>query len=181
MAKYDWKQLEREYILSNYKSVSSFLKDKQIPINGSTKKSTKGWKSKKVLKEDKKSTKILEKVIEEESEKEAKKIIEIKDVANDLLLKIVQANSELDRHIAKAKKKTKKVKYDPKALKPSQETIEETEEIKDYVSIIDRNGLKQLTSALKDLNDILNKTEVESKEDKIDKYLSALEGVIKND
>lgn len=41
MSKYDWKQLEKEYILSDYKSVSSFLKDKEIPINGSTKKSTK--------------------------------------------------------------------------------------------------------------------------------------------
>lgn len=30
MAKYDWKQLEQEYILSEYKSVSSFLKDKGI-------------------------------------------------------------------------------------------------------------------------------------------------------
>ena len=49
MAKYDWKQLEKEYILSNYKSVSSFLKDKGIKPSGSTKKSTKGWKEKKVL------------------------------------------------------------------------------------------------------------------------------------
>lgn len=32
MAKYDWKQLEKEYILSDYKSVSSFLKDKGIKI-----------------------------------------------------------------------------------------------------------------------------------------------------
>ena len=50
MAKYNWKQLEKEYILSDYKSVSSFLKNKGISINGSTKKSTKGWKNKKVLK-----------------------------------------------------------------------------------------------------------------------------------
>ena len=64
MAKYDWKQLEKEYILSDYKSVSSFLKDKGISINGSTKKSTKGWKNKKVLKEEQKRTKIIEKVLE---------------------------------------------------------------------------------------------------------------------
>ena len=70
MAKYDWKQLEKEYILSDFKSVSSFLKDKGISINGSTKNRTKGWKSKKVLKEDKKSTKIIEKVTEKEIEKE---------------------------------------------------------------------------------------------------------------
>lgn len=160
MAKYDWKQLEKEYILSDYKSVSSFLKDKGISINGSTKKSTKGWKNKKVLKEEQKSTKIIEKVLEKESEKEANKIIRVKDVANDLLIKIVQANNELNMHIARNKKKTKTVEYDYKCNKPSKETINEEEEIKSYIDIIDRKGLKELTSALKDLNDILtNKNE----------------------
>lgn len=71
MAKYDWKQLEKEYVLGNYKSVSAFLKDKGIKQNGSTKNRTKGWKSKKVLKEERKSTKIIEKTIEKESEIEA--------------------------------------------------------------------------------------------------------------
>lgn len=47
MAKYDWKQLEKEYILSNNKSVSSFLKDKGIKQNGSTKKRTKRMERKK--------------------------------------------------------------------------------------------------------------------------------------
>lgn len=54
MAKYDWKQLEKEYILSDYKSVSSFLKDKKISINGSTKKSTKRMERKKGTKRERK-------------------------------------------------------------------------------------------------------------------------------
>ena len=165
MAKYDWKQLEKEYILSDYKSVSSFLKDKGIKQNGSTKKSTKGWKEKKVLKEDKKSTKVIEKVLEKESEKEANKIIQVKDVANDLLSKIVQANNELNMHIARNKKKTKTVEYNYDMCKPSKEIINEEEEIKSYIDIIDRKGLKELTSALKDLNDILEPKEDEEEED----------------
>ena len=156
VAKYDWKNLEKEYILSDYKSVSSFLKDKGIKQNGSTKNRTKGWKNKKVLKEEQKSTKVIEKVLEKESEKEANKIIQVKDVANDLLSKIVQANDELNMHIARNKKKTKTVEYDYKCNKPSKEIINEEEEIKSYVDIIDRKGLKELTSALKDLNDIIN-------------------------
>ena len=162
MAKYDWKQLEKDYILGDYKSVSSFLKDKGIKQNGSSKKSTKGWKEKKVLKEDKKSTKVIEKVLEKESEKEANKIIQVKDVANDLLSKIVQANNELNMHIARNKKKTKTktVEYNYDMCKPSKEIINEEEEIKSYIDIIDRKGLKELTSALKDINDILtNKNE----------------------
>ena len=67
MAKYDWKQLEKEYILSDYKSVSAFLKDKQIKRNGSTQKAVKGWNEKKVQKEFKKGSKTIEKVIEKES------------------------------------------------------------------------------------------------------------------
>lgn len=165
MAKYDWKQLEKEYILSDYKSVSGFLKDKGIKSNGSTKNRTKGWKNKKVLKEEQKSTKVIEKVLEKESEKEANKIIQVKDVANDLLSKIVQANNELNMHIARNKKKTKTVEYDYKCNKPSKEVINEEEEIKSYIDIIDRKGLKELTSALKDLNDILDPKEDDEEED----------------
>ena len=166
MAKYNWKQLEKEYILSDYKSVSSFLKNKGISINGSTKKSTKGWKNKKALKEEQKSTKIIEKIIEKEAEKEAQQIADIKSIANELALNILKANTELNKHIAKSKTKTKTVTYDPKALKPSKEVTKETEKVNEYISIIDRQGLKMLTSALKDLNEILKLEElIDRKED----------------
>ena len=126
------------------------------------KKVLNGRKEKKVLKENKKSTKIIEKVIEKESEKEADKIIQVKDVANDLLKKIVQANNEINMHLARNKRKTKTVEYDYKTNKPSKEIIDEQEEIKSYIDIIDRKGLKELTSALKDLNNILNNKQNEN-------------------
>lgn len=126
------------------------------------KKVLNGWKEKKVLKEDKKSTKTIEKVIEKESEKEAQQIVDIKSIANDLALKIIKANSELNMHIARNKKKTKIVEYDYKCNKPSKETINEQEEIKSYIDIIDRKGLKELTSALKDINDIVNNKQNEN-------------------
>ena len=63
-------------------------------------------------------------------------------------------------HIARNKKKTKTVEYNYDMCKPSKEIIDEEEKIKSYIDIIDRKGLKELTSALKDLNDILtNKSE----------------------
>ena len=174
MAKYDWKQLEKEYILSDFKSVSQFIKNKKIPYNGTTKTKTKGWTEKKRLKQDQKETKIIEKVIEKESEKEANKIIQIKDVANELLSKILQANNELNMHIARDKKKTKTVEYNYDMGKPSKEIIEEQEEIKSYIDIIDRKGLKELTSALKDLNDILDPKEDDEEED--NSFIEALNG-----
>lgn len=160
MAKYDWKQLEKEYILSDYKSVKEFLRNKNIKSNGNTNKQTKGWSEKKAIKEQRKSNKTVEKVIEKQSEKEAQQIADIKSIANELALNVLKANTELNKHIAKSKTKTKTVTYDPKALKPSKEVTKEQEEVNEYISIIDRQGLKMLASALKDLNEILaNKKE----------------------
>ena len=51
MAKYDWKKLEKEYMLSDYKSVSTFLKNNEIPNNRNSQKKTKGWREKKTVKE----------------------------------------------------------------------------------------------------------------------------------
>lgn len=93
------------------------------------KKILNGWKEKKVLKEDKKSTKTIEKTIEKESEKEAQQIVDIKSIANDLALNILKANKETNLYIDKHGNKQK--------------------------GLIDKKGLKQLTSALKDLNEIL--------------------------
>lgn len=70
MAKYDWKQLEKEYILSNCKSVSSFLKYKGINNNSYARNNTKGWKEKKRQNTDKKVTKTIQKITEKEIEKE---------------------------------------------------------------------------------------------------------------
>ena len=130
MAKYDWKQLQKEYILSDYKSVSAFLKDKKINNNSYARNNTKGWKEKKRQNTDKKVTKTIEKVTEKESEKEAQQIVDIKSIANDLAISIIKANKESNLYIDKYR------------------------EIQ--IGLVDKKGLKQLTSALKDLNDILN-------------------------
>lgn len=180
MAKYDWKQLEKEYILSDYKSVSAFLKDKNIKNNGTTRKYTSGWKDKKRQKEDRKATKTIEKVTEKEAEKEAQQIVDIKSIANDLALNIIKANSQLETYIVKKKKKTKKVKYDYKVSKPSEEETTENEEIETMDGIIDRQGLKMLASALKDLNEIIGNDKEANKEtlDKLDEVLKGLGGVV---
>lgn len=180
MAKYDWIRLEKEYILSDYKSVSAFLKDKEIKNNGTTRKHTSGWKDKKRQKEDKKATKTIEKVTEREAEKEAQQRVNIKSIANDLALNIEKANKQLETYIVKNKKKTKKVEYDYKVSKPSEEEIIEEEQIDTMEGIIDRQGLKMLTSALKDLNEIIGDNKETNKEtlDKLDEVLKGLGGVV---
>lgn len=144
------------------------------------KKVPNGWKEKKVLKEDKKSTKIVEKVIEKEAEKEAQQIVDIKSMANDLALNIIKANSQLETYIVKNKKKTKKVKYDYKVSKPSEEETTEEESLETMKGIIDRQGLKMLTSALRDLNEIIGEDKENNKEtlEKLDEVLKGLGGVV---
>ena len=144
------------------------------------KKVPNGWKEKEVLKEDKKSTKIVEKVIEKEAEKEAQQIVDIKSMANDLALNIIKANSQLETYIVKNKKKTKKVKYDYKVSKPSEEETTEEESLETMKGIIDRQGLKMLTSALRDLNEIIGEDKENNKEtlEKLDEVLKGLGGVV---
>ena len=118
--------------------------------------------------------------IEKEAEKEAQQIVDIKSIANDLALNIIKANSQLETYLVKNKKKTKKVKYDYKANKPSEEEIIENEEIETMKGIIDRQGLKMLASALKDLNEIIGNDKEANKEtlDKLDEVLKGLGGVV---
>lgn len=179
MAKYDWKQLEKEYILGDYKSISAFLREKGISRNKTTNAQTKEWNIKKHQKDIKKTSKTIEKVTEKEAEREAQKIADIKSIANDLALNIIKANSQLETYIVKNKKKTKKVKYDYKVSKPSEEEVIEKEEIETMEGIIDRQGLKMLASALKDLNEIIGESkEVNEVEDLIP--LAKLLGVDNN-
>ena len=180
MAKYDWKQLEKEYISGNYKSINAFLKEKGISRNKTTNTQTKEWNIKKHQKDIKKTSKTIEKVIEKEAEKEAQQIVDIKSIANDLALNIIKANSQLETYLVKNKKKTKKVKYDYKANKPSEEEIIENEEIETMQGIIDRQGLKMLASALKDLNEIIGNDKEANKKtlDKLDEVLKGLGGVV---
>lgn len=79
------------------------------------------------------------------------RILEISDC---LLDKIEKSIKELDRCVIKTKEKTKSVEYDSDLKKPISETVEETENIEIIEGMIDKMGLKQLVSTLKDIKDI---------------------------
>jgi len=75
-------------------------------------------------------------------------------ISDRLLDKIEKSISELDRCIVKNKERTKTVEYDCDTKKPLTETVEEREDIKVIDGMIDKMGLKQLVSTLKDIKDI---------------------------
>lgn len=78
----------------------------------------------------------------------------ILSISDSLLDKIEKSISELDRCIVKNKEKTKTVEYDYDTKKPINEVVEEKEEIQIIDGMIDKGGLKQLVSTLKDIKDI---------------------------
>ena len=136
--RYNWQELEKEYILGDYKTITDFLKAKNITSNGTNRKHTSGWNDKKRQANELKKTKTIEKVIERQAEQEAIENIQVNDVAIECL--------------KKARELLKKV--------------------------FDARDLKSLTSALNDINTIMNKDN--EKEDKIDKYLTQIERAFKD-
>lgn len=75
-------------------------------------------------------------------------------ISDSLLDKIEKSITELDRCIVKSKEKTKTVEYDYETKKPVNEIVEEKEDIQIIEGMIDKMGLKQLVSTLKDIKDI---------------------------
>lgn len=78
----------------------------------------------------------------------------ILDISDKLLDKIEKSISEIDRCVIKTKERTKNVEYDFDLKKPISESIEEKENIDIIEGMIDKMGLKQLVSTLKDIKDI---------------------------
>lgn len=102
--------------------------------------------------------KTEQKTAEKLAEREANRLLRISNAADKLLEKIEIATEQLDQFITISKVKQKEVKYvkDKAGFgKPEKEIIKEVED-KRVVKAdhLDRMGLKQLASALKDLRDI---------------------------
>ena len=78
----------------------------------------------------------------------------ILDLSDKLLDKIEKSISEIDRCVIRTKERTKNVEYDFDLKKPVSESVEEKENIDIIEGMIDKMGLKQLVSTLKDIKDI---------------------------
>ncbi len=78
----------------------------------------------------------------------------ILDISDKLLDKIEKSILEIDRCIIRTKERTKNVEYDFDLKKPINESVEEKENIDIIEGMIDKMGLKQLVSTLKDIKDI---------------------------
>lgn len=75
-------------------------------------------------------------------------------LSDKLLDKIERSIDEIDRCVIKTKERTKSVEYDDEFRKPVNESVTEKENIEIVDGMVDKMGLKQLVSTLKDIKDI---------------------------
>ena len=152
----DWQAIKTEYITTDtsYRKLAEKygIHYKVISERGKDEK----WVELRSQHLDKTLTKTLGKISNKQADRQADKIARIDDLADKLLEKLEQAITELDLQLAKHTDKTKVIEYnnDLRPDKPTKETIHEEEKLLEVKSIVDRNGLKQIASALKDIKEV---------------------------
>lgn len=167
--KNNWLEIQNEYINGHisYRKLAekhgiSFntLKDRAVADK---------WFEKKKEQHNKIEIKTQQKSAEKLAEKEANRLMRISNAADRLLEKIEEATEQLDQFIITNKVRQKEIEYEYGEAgygKVKKETVKEGENRKVIkADHLDRMGLKQLTSALKDLRDIQFKQEEEKPQD----------------
>lgn len=148
----DWQKIKTEYITtdSSLRQLAQKYGIRYATIHERCKKEE--WNSMR----DNHRTSTVQKTVSRISNKQADKMSRIDGITDKLLDKLEQAIDELDLSIRKRKTK---IELDDK----TEQTIEWTEAVED--GIVDRNGLRQITAALKDLKEIqMIKSELDRRE-----------------
>ena len=148
----DWQAIKTEYITTDtsYRKLAQKygIHYKVISERGKAE----DWVELRSQHRDKTLTKTLDKI----SNKQSDKMARLDKLTDKLLDKLEQAIEELDLQLAKHTDKTKTIEYDNdrRPDKPTKETIHEEEKLLEVKSIVDRQGLKQIASALKDIKEV---------------------------
>ena len=112
---------------------------------------------------------VVTKSLNLDEKKRLKTLERIQNATDRLLDKIEQAIDELDKQFVKHVDKTKTIEYnnDRRPDKPTKEIIHEEEKLIETVTLIDRTGLKAISSAIRDIKEIhMLKSSLDEKEQK---------------
>lgn len=159
----NWQKIKTEYITTD----TSYRKLAQkYGLNATTiakRAGKEGWQSQR----QHQASKTLSKALAADSKRKVDRMARIQDATDRLLDKIEIAISELDIQLVKETHKEKVIEYSnpDRPDKATKEIVHETEKIVEIASIIDRLGLKQLASALKDIKEVqMLKSEMDRQE-----------------
>lgn len=151
-----WVNIEHEYVTDIRKkpcTLEELAAKHNIAIGTVEKYSMQHeWSEKR--KEYKKS--IQQKALEKSADKDADRIARLLEIADMATDKAERAIKELEQYVVRDKKRTRTVEYkDDKAIgKPTKEVIDDTEHVRMEMGPVDRLGLSQVTSALKNIKEL---------------------------
>lgn len=160
----DWNSIREEYITDETSSYRSLAKKYGVGLTALYNHAkAEDWVGQRKQLKDKTITKSIETI----SDQRADKLSRVLDITDKLLDKLERAVDELDVQLLRTVVKTKEIEYnhDARPDKPTKETIHETETITDVHTIVDRSGLKAISSALRDIKEIqMLKSELDRQE-----------------
>lgn len=172
MERADWQAIKIEYITDPSASYRSLAEKHGVPRSTLEKRARReGWPKERQAS----CGRAVRKAVKAHENRQKKRMERVVDNVDRLLDCVEQAVGELDRQLLREVTKIKKLSYEsPDSRRPSKETLKEKEKLTVAQTIIDRAGLKAITSALKDIKDILApKDELDKEEQKA--RISALE------
>ena len=149
----DWKKIKTEYITDTSSSYRKLAKKYNISLGSLCDRAKREkWAELKKQNYDKSVTKQVAAV----EEKQIARLVRIQNLTDTLLDKLEQAVNELDIQLVKHTEKVKEIEYNNEIVpdKPTKEIINETEEILEVRSIIDRKGAELIANAITKIKDI---------------------------
>lgn len=154
----DWVTIRADYV-SGGGSFRVLAEKYGISVSSIKKKAAaEEWTANRTKLEPQLYQKTVRKVLEQKSDQNADRLTRILALSDTLLSKAEIAAAELTQHVVRNKHRERVIEYDAEDGKgrpyPTRETISDTEQIDFGIGPIDRMGLKQVASALKDLRDV---------------------------
>ena len=151
-----WVAIEHEYVTdirTKPCSLETLSKKYSIPIDTLKDRCARdSW----VDKRAEYTQRTLQKAWEKASNKDADRIARLLQIADMATDKAEQALSELEQYVVRDKRKVRTVEYkDNMAIgKPTKEVVDEKENVRTEKGPVDRLGLSQVTSALKNIKEL---------------------------
>jgi hypothetical protein len=101
VARYNWEELKKEFILGDYKSLREFAERKGLKYDsGNFRMRTKGWNKEKSTKEAQKRHEIIEKVVEKQVEREIDYNLKHLETWSKILDVVAEVVLGKDQHLA---------------------------------------------------------------------------------
>lgn len=158
----DWNAIEAEYITTtiSYREIARKYGLNLAYISKRGKRD--GW----VEKRRKHQAGIMAEALAADEQRRVERIARLRCTADLLLEKVERAISELDTKLCRQVEKEKQLEYDEESPgKLARERVTEKETLLQVPGIIDRQGLRQIASALRDIKEIqFLKSEQDAKE-----------------